>query len=230
MTGTSQTHPRTSRGLAITALVLAAVSLLWYGSQIAQFGFAFDMVGLIGGYSLLSCIAIAMVLRTEGNRAGGSAFLFLACALAIPASALFLGQLLSTFDPFYRVSDRLFPYLLRGLFLGAAVSTLFTLGPRRFFDFPRWLLALACLVTAGWLFVYACPSIVREWYGTRAAPSELFPEGLLTFSHPNPERSIQGQMLFASVVTWLVVIVVGRTRYRRAAGAHRNMPLQGPTR
>ena len=218
MTETTENNPQTSRGFAITALLLIAVSLLWYVSQVVQFGFALDMVDLIGGYFLLSCIAVVMVLRLEGDRVGESGFLFLACALAIVASALFLGQFLSTFDPFYRVSARLYPYLLRGIFLGGAVTTLIALGPRRFFDFPRWLLVLAGLVTVGWLFVYSCPSVVREWYGTRLDPSELFPQGMLVFSRRNPERGIQGQMLFASLVAWLVAIIMGRSRYRRAHG------------
>ena len=221
------TSSQTSRALGVVALLLTVVSLLWYGSQVLRFGFAFDMVDLIGGYFAVSCIAVLIVLRTEGNRVGESGFLFLVCALAIPAFVLFSGQFLSTFDPRSGVGDRVFPYLLRGLFLGAAGTTLFAIGPRRFLDIPRWLLVLACIVTAGWLFVYACPSIVREWYGTRSAPSELFPEGMLMFDRRNPERGIQGQMLFASAVAWLVVIIVGRIRYRRVDG--RSIVPQGET-
>ena len=217
MNETTHPSPTTSRGVAVVALVLIGISFLWYLGQVVKFGFNLDMVDLIGAYFVLSGIAVAVVLRGEGNRMRQDGFLFLACALAMPATALFLGQFLSTFDPFYRVGGRLFPYLLRGLFLGAAATTLIALGPRRFFRFPKWLLVLTCVVVVGWLFVYACPSIVREWYGTRTEPSELFPEGMLTFDRPNPERGIQSQMLFASAVALGVAIVVGRVRYRRAS-------------
>jgi hypothetical protein len=216
MNGTTQPHPPTSRGLAVIALLTIGLSLLWYLSQVVKFGVAFDMIDFIGGYFVLSGIAVAVALRSDSSRVSESGFLFLACALAMSATALFLGQFLSTFDPFYKVGGQLFPYLLRGLFLGAAVTTLLALGPRRFFRIPRWLLILTCLVIAGWLFVYACPSIVREWYGTRGEPSELFPKGMLIFSRRNPEREIQGQMLFASAIALLVTIVVGRVRHRRA--------------
>ncbi|MBN1845212.1 MAG: hypothetical protein JW810_05980, partial [Sedimentisphaerales bacterium] len=146
-----------------------------------------------------------------------SRFHFVICALGIFASVLFLGQFLSTFDPHYRVNDRLFSYLLRGLLLAATVTSLLSLGPGRFLRVPRWLLAGVGLVAAGWLFVYACPSIVREWYGTRTEPSEMFPKGVLWFTRSNPERDIQEQMLYAFVAAWLVMIVVGRIRNRRAA-------------
>ena len=173
------------------------------------------MLDLLRVYFALTCIALVMLMRTEPKRAVESRFLFLVCALAIPVSALFLGKFLSTLDPFYKVGHRLSPYLLRGLFLGAAVTTIVALRPRRFFAVPRWLLVLVCLVTAGWLFVYACPSIIREWYGTRTAPSELFPKGMLIFDRANPERDIQEVTLFASVIAWLAMIVVGRIRYRK---------------
>jgi hypothetical protein len=48
------------------------------------------------------------------------------------------------------------------------------------------------LSATGWLFVYACPSVVREWYGTRTEPSESFPEGILDLSRRNPERRNAG--------------------------------------
>ncbi len=216
MSDHTRTLPQTSRALGVVALALTAVSLFWYGSQVLKFGFAFDMVDLIGGYFAVSCIAVMMASRTEGCRGGGSGFIFLVCALSIPAFVVFSGQFLSTFDARSGVSDRVFPYLLRGLFWGAAGTTLFALGPRRFLDIPRWLLMLACLITAGWLFVYGCPSIVRGWYGTRTAPSEIFPEGMLVLARRNPERGIQGQMFFASAAAWLVAIIVGRIRYRRS--------------
>lgn len=212
------TSLKTSRASGVIALLLVSVSLLWYGGQVLRFGFAFDMVDLIGGYFVISSIVVLILMRTEENRVGESRFLFLACVLAIPAFGLFLGQFLSAFDPRSGVGDQVYPYLLRGLFLSAAGTTLFALGPRRFLDIPRWLLILACLATAGWLFVYACPSIVREWCGTRTAPSELFPEGMLIFDRRNPERVIQGQMMFTSAVAWLVTIIAGRIRYRKKEG------------
>lgn len=214
-----------SREWTVVSLLLTITSLVWYGDQVYRFGFAYDQVDLIGGYFLVSCIAVLVVLLTAENRVGENGFLFLVCALSILAVVRFSGQLLLTFDPRSvsalvssrsAVSDREWQFLTRGLFWGAACTTLLVLGPRRFLDIPRWLLVATCLVTAGWLFVYACPSIVREWYGTRTEPSELFPDGLLWLPHKNPERRIQGQMFFASVVSWLVVIVVGRIRYRRS--------------
>ena len=215
------TSSKTSRASGVVALLLISISLFWYGSQVFRFGFAFDMVDLIGGYFVVSCVAVLIFMRTEGNRVGESGFLFIVCVLTISAFVIFSGQFLSTFDPRSGVGDQVFPYLLRGLFLGTAGATLFALGPQRFLNIPRWLLILVCLVTAGWLFVYACPSIVREWYGTRTAPSELFPDGMLIFDRKNPERGIQGQMLLASTVAWLVAIIVGRIRYRRVDGKGR---------
>lgn len=219
MTDQSLSSSGAQRTTSIVALVLMSLSLLWYGSQVIQFGVpTVAVVDLLGAYFVLNVIALFALIRSEVNRIGLNRFLFFVCAINIPVFALFLGQFLSTFDPFYRVGHELYPYLLRGLFLGASATTLMALGPTRFFRFPRWILVVAVIVTAGWLFVYACPSVVREWYGTRTAPSELFPEGILIFRHPNPERDIQGQMLFASAVAWLVVIIVGRIRYRRAGG------------
>jgi hypothetical protein len=192
--------------------------LLFYLSEVVQFGFAFSTFDLIGGYFLVCCCALAMLLKAARSQMAESGFLFAVCALAIPASALFLGWFLSTFDPFYRVSERPFVYLVRGLFLAASLTTLLALRPPRFFKIPRWLIVLTCLVTAGWLFVYACPSIVREWYGTRTAPSDLFPKGMLMLSRANPERGIQAQMLLASAAAWLATVIVGRILYRRAHG------------
>ena len=218
MTKQSIPSPKGHRALSVLALVFVSLSLLWYASQVFQFGFpTVAMVDLLGLYFLLNCIGLVILLRTQPERVAERRFLFFVCTLAIPVSALFLGQFLSTFDPFYNVGHRLYPYLLRGLFLGTAVTALFALRPRRFFDFPWWLLVLVCLVTAGWLFVYACPSTLREWYGTRTAPSELFPKGMLMFDRPNPERGIQTQMLVASVIAWSVMIVLGRLRHRKAS-------------
>ena len=218
MNQTAHLPPRTSPGTAVAALVLIAISLFWYLSQVVMFGFGPDLVDLIGAYFILTGIAVAVALRSDSDRISENGFLLIACALAIPATVLFLGQFMSTFDPFYRVNDRLFPYALRGLFLGTAATTLIALRPSRFFRFPKWLLLLTCFVLVGWLFAYACPSIVREWYGTRTEPSVLFPEGLLTFDRRNPERKIQGQLLFISAVALLITLIVGRVCYRRSRG------------
>lgn len=198
----------TSHIVAIIALILIGLSLLWYVGQVLQFGFLFDQIDLIGGYFLLSGVALIVVLWKKADQVSKNGFLFLVCALTISATVLFLGKFLSTFDPFHRVNHKdPLAYLLRGLLLSAAATTLFALGPRRFFRFPKWLLILTCLVISGWLFVYACPSIVREWYGTRTDG------GMLILPYRNPERGIQGFMLAASAVMFLITIIVGRVNY-----------------
>lgn len=219
MNETTQSHPPIERGIAVIALLMNGLSLMWYLNQVVEFGFAFDMIDLIGAYFVLSGIAVVVALCSDSSRINESGFLFLACALGTATTPLFLGQFLRTFDPLYQeVGLGLYPYLLRGLFLGASLTTILALGPRRFFRIPTWLLILTCLAITGWLFVYACPSVVREWYGTRVGQSEFFPEGILMFSRKNPEREIQDLMLFASSIALLITIVVGRVRNRSAHG------------
>ncbi len=205
---------------AISAVVLTSLSLLWYGNLVLKFGFGPDATDLIGIFFLVSLIALVTMLGTHQSQISQNRFLCVVCALALLASALFLGQFFSAFDPFHRVNGRLFPYLLRGLLLGASVMVLISLKPQLFFAFPRWLLIFAGVVAGGWIFVYACPSVLREWYGTRSEPSEFFPEGMLMFTRRNPERVIQGQMLLASVVAWLALVITGRIRHQRNRARH----------
>lgn len=212
---TSGPRPTTSSATAVVALLLIGGSVVWYLNEVAQFGFAFDIIDLLGGYFIVTGIGVALSLGVPRACLGRHSSFAAVSALAILASVLFLGQFLSTFDPFHRVGDRPFPYLIRALFFAAAIATALVLPPRHFFRIPAWPLGLGTLVAASWLFVYACPSIVREWYGTRTAPSALFPDGLLLFDRPNPERAIQRPLLIATVLAWVVLVVVGRIRALR---------------
>jgi hypothetical protein len=196
---------------------------------VVRFGIAFDQIDLLGGYFTLNCIALVLRLRALPGNSPGGGIQFVACALAIPATALFLGKFLGTFDSFYRVNQMASAYLLRGLFLATSVTTLGSMAPRRFFHFPKFLLVITCIVTAAWLFVYSCPSIVREWYGTRTEPSAFFPEGMLIFERRNPERLIQGQLLVGAAISWVALIVTGRILANLKLRRRRPKEVEGRT-
>lgn len=207
----------------IVALVLVGCSVLWYLDQVVRFGIDFDAIDLIGAYFIACGVALVQALRDKTERMTQSRFAFVVCTLSIPASALFFGQFLSAFDPRSGVNS-IFPYLLRATLLGGAAATLFVLRPARYFLVPRWLLVLVGVVTAGWLFAHACPSIIREWYGTRGEPNEIFPKGMLILPSKNPERGVRNWMLFFAAVSWTGLIVAGRACFLRAA---RSRPSEG---
>jgi|GEM_PF-7018761 len=215
------------KALAVVSLILTSICLLWYVLQIFQFGFGPDLTDLLGGYFFLNLYAL-LALMTRFREAStddpNEGIQFVACALAIPLTAVFLGQLLSTFDPFYGVNQMVFAYLLRSLFLGVTATTLAAMTPGRFFRFPKWLLGVVFLITAAWIFVYACPSIIREWYGTRTEPSALFPEGLLIFEHANPEGDIQWQLFTGAITSWVALVVIGRILMKKQPSAQQNDP------
>lgn len=92
------------------------------------------------------------------------------------------------------------------------MATLLLLKPSRLFRFPLWLI-FVCVVTAGWLFVYAYPSFVREYYVIGSV--EIAGETVRMLRRPNPERSIQNRLLLLSALSWLVLISVGRYQFNR---------------
>lgn len=147
------------------------------------------------------------------DRLSNNKCLFVLCCVNIVVLPLFLGQFLSTFDPFYRVSHVPQAYIIRALFLGVSFTTLLFLKPSRFFRFPRWLLIVTCVITAGWLFVYAFPSVIRDYYV--AGWMEISGEKVRVLSRPNPERAIQRQMLLLSASFWFALILSGRFRFNR---------------
>lgn len=182
-------------------------ALAWYLREVIQFGFPTVLaLDLLGAYFLFSVIALLSVIR---NRKYGI-LSFLACSITLPLSVFFLGKFLSAFVPFYGVSNDSFAYFLRGGFLLGSVALLFAIDPKFFFKFNRWNLIPAILASLAWLFVYIFPETVREWYGTRSEPSELFPDGLLVFSRANPEREIQGILFWIAAVTWGINLVAIR--------------------
>ncbi len=228
MTETTTDNPKIRAGLAIAALVLDAVPLFYYVENVGHSGIQYGAIDFLGLFFLAGCIGMVTVLAAKGKHGGDNLFLLLVCAAAIPASALCLGQFLSTFDPSYRGTDLLNPFLVRGSVLIAAVATLFACGPRRFFAPPGWLLVPTGLVTAGWMYVYAFPSAVREWYGTRSPPSDAFPNGLLRLPFRNPERGVQQKMLYAALAAWLLLVVVGRILHHRRSRTPAHVPPRPP--
>jgi len=214
----NEPSPRSSkigRGRYTVAQLLIGLSLLWYFCQVIKFGFAFDLVDLIGVYFVLTFIGIIIARRTSVDTASDRSFLVYACAQSIIATVLFFGMFLGTFDPFYEQDNLVWSHFLRGLLLAASLASSLAFDPRRFFVFPKWLLIVVCVIVAGWLFVFACPSIVREWYGTRSEPTEMFPEGILYFDRKNPEREIQGPLFVASLIAILILLISGRMGIRQ---------------
>ncbi len=201
--------------LGIMAFILMSISSLWYVSQLIQFGIVFDQVDLTGLYFISSFIALIMVFKS-GDAVMQNRFIFIVCALSTLATILFLGQFLGTFGSIYDKRETIYFDFLRAITLLAAGTTMLTLKPSRHFIVPRYLLIITGCAAAYWVLVYAFPGIVREWYGTRSAPSEMFPDGLLLLSKRNPERDVQQNALILLMIVWLATIALGRFRYRKA--------------
>ncbi len=204
--------------LGIIALILMSISALWYASQLIRFGIVFDRVDLMGLYFISSIIALIMVFKS-GDAVIQSRFIFIVCTFSTIATILFLGQFLGTFGSIYDKRETIYFDFLRAIILLAAGTTVLALKPSRHFIVPRYLLIITGCAAAYWVLVYAFPGIVREWYGTRSAPSEMFPDGLLLLSKRNPERDVQQNALILLMITWVATIAFGRFRYFKAQEA-----------
>ena len=207
---------RSARTRDVISMLLAAAALLWLGSQVLGFGSELGAGDLIGGYLVVSVLAVFVVLRTGDDHDAKSRIALLISALAIPALVISLGQFWSGLDPEAGADARGFPSPLRWPPVVVAGLVLCALGPRRFLDVPRWLLLLACLVTTGWLFAYLCPSIAGEWCSPRTGPAEFLPQGLQAIGGGDSGLDVQDKLLWAPLVAWTAVILVGRIRFLRA--------------
>jgi len=204
--------------LSIIAFILMSISALWYASQLIRFGIVFDRVDLMGLYFISSIIALIMVFKS-GEAVIQSRFIFIVCAISTIATILFLGQFLGTFGSIYDKRETIYFDFLRAIILLAAGTTVLALKPSRHFIVPKYILIITGCAAAYWVLVYAFPGIVREWYGTRSAPSEMFPDGMLLLSKRNPERAVQQNAFILLMITWISTIAFGRFRYCKAQEA-----------
>lgn len=207
-----QKYPRVP---SIIALTLMGLSLLWYGDQFLRFGIAFDSVDLMGSYFIASTIALIMLLKSGDDILSNNRFMIVVGTLSTMAFILFLGQFLGKFGGVYHPKEPIAFHVVRSIFLIATGIMLYIFKPNQHFIIHKYLLIITGCAGAYWAFVYGFPLIVREWYGTRGAPSEMFPDGLLLLSKRNPERDVQRDAFIIFIITWLITVISGRLRYKK---------------
>lgn len=195
------------------------ICFFWYLTNFMQFGFSFDQIDFLGIFFLINLIVLVNFRKHHEEDFYGKFWMTLWVFINLLMGLMFLRQFLSTFDPFYRVNNDMFPYLLRGLFLSTGILTIITFGSLHYFKFPKWLLIIVGLVSIFWISVYAAPTVVRQMYATGSTDISSITgipgDKMLSFSRKNPEREVQSTATYLAILSWAVFFIIGFSKKKK---------------